>query len=134
MMPQGKFTVIDCPACDDLHPVYFDETAGIDGDPVYNCPVARPAVGRGRKLTTCSGIGRTRARAVMAPEKPICVPLDPNDIRQCRVRRLGERSRGCTIRASHFVTWPTTTGASGSYRCRVHAREFADKYEIQFKE
>jgi hypothetical protein len=63
----------------------------------------------------------------MATEKPICVPLDAKDVRQCRVRR-------CAIRASHFVTWPTQTGASGSYRCRVHAREFADKYEILFKE
>jgi hypothetical protein len=40
MMSQGKFTVIDCPACDDLHPVYFDEATGIDGDTVYDCPVA----------------------------------------------------------------------------------------------
>jgi hypothetical protein len=40
MMPQGKFTVIDCPACDDLHPVYFDERAEVDGAFTYDCPVA----------------------------------------------------------------------------------------------
>jgi len=50
-----------------------------------------------------------------------------DDVEQCRVR-------GCTIRASHFVTWPTKTGASGSCRCRVHAREFAAKHAIPFTE
>jgi hypothetical protein len=60
-------------------------------------------------------------------ERPICVPLDPADVRECKVRR-------CVTRASHFVVWPTKTGASGSYRCRVHAREFSDKYKIEFME
>jgi hypothetical protein len=60
-------------------------------------------------------------------ERPTCTSLDANDIQQCRVR-------GCTARASHLVTWPTKAGASGSYRCRVHAREFADKYGVEFRE
>jgi hypothetical protein len=60
-------------------------------------------------------------------EPATCIPLDSAEIELCRVR-------GCTIRASHFVVWPTKTGASSSYRCRVHAREFADKYSIPFKE
>ena len=41
-----RFIVINCPACGDLHPVYFDERAGIDGDAVYDCQVA------GRQSTT----------------------------------------------------------------------------------
>lgn len=32
--------VVDCPVCGDLHPVYFDGYAGIDGDDVCVCPVA----------------------------------------------------------------------------------------------
>lgn len=40
MMTAGIFTVFDCPACGDLHPVHFDGYAGIDGDDVCDCPVA----------------------------------------------------------------------------------------------
>lgn len=39
-MPVGSWTVADCPACGHLHPVHFDEFAGIDGDDVFDCPVA----------------------------------------------------------------------------------------------
>ncbi len=34
-MRPGSWTVVSCPECGDLHPVY----AGIDGDDVCNCPV-----------------------------------------------------------------------------------------------
>jgi hypothetical protein len=40
MMPYGNWTVLDCLACGDLHPVFFDGYAGIDGDDVCDCPVA----------------------------------------------------------------------------------------------
>ncbi len=61
----------------------------------------------------------------MTREGPVCTLLDAKDVEMCRVRR-------CVIRASHFVIWPTKAGASGSYRCRVHARVFANKYGIEF--
>jgi hypothetical protein len=39
-MVAGSWTVLDCPVCGCLHPVYFDGYAGIDGDDVCDCPVA----------------------------------------------------------------------------------------------
>jgi hypothetical protein len=60
-------------------------------------------------------------------DRPVCTPLYHAEIQQCQVRR-------CTARASHFVVWPTKTGASGSYRCPAHARAFAAKHAIPFEE
>jgi hypothetical protein len=40
MMHAGVWTVVSCTECGDLHPVYFDGYAGIDGDDVCDCPVA----------------------------------------------------------------------------------------------
>ena len=39
MTPVGRWTVADCPACGHLHPVHFDEFAGVDGDDIFDCPV-----------------------------------------------------------------------------------------------
>jgi hypothetical protein len=39
MMHAGVWTVVSCTECGDLHPVYFDGYAGIDGDDVCDCPV-----------------------------------------------------------------------------------------------
>jgi hypothetical protein len=59
-------------------------------------------------------------------DKPIISLLDDRDIQWCKVR-------GCPhVRASHFVAWPTATGASGAYRCRAHARAFAVKHSLEY--
>ena len=54
--------------------------------------------------------------------------LDERDHKRCRVRN-------CPMpRASHFVVWTTKAGASSSYRCRVHAHEFASSRGLTYPE
>jgi hypothetical protein len=66
----------------------------------------------------------------MAKEESVCSTLDDKDIRWCTARGHGDDR----TRATHFVVWPTKTGASGAYRCRVHAMEFCERRGIAFPE
>lgn len=65
---------------------------------------------------------------VMANNECVCSTLDDKDRRRCTARGHGSEWE----RATHFVAWPTKTGASGAYRCRVHAMEFCERRGVAF--
>jgi len=40
------------------------------------------------------------------------------------------KAQGCTHRATHRIVWKRKKGAALSYRCHVHAKEFAKRHGL----